>query len=171
DALVAGGGREDGETALPPGCGGRERGGRVRIGGLRGVLITEEEKELVFEAGQHRAADGPAVLVALQGIARGGEEISGVEITVADKFEKVAMIGIGAGLGDRVYRSARMETVLRGKCAGLDFEFLQGIRERHRQRQIAIGILMVGPVEQIGDTAALAARYRNDDRGVVADRG
>src|SRR5581483_2141474 len=52
------------------------------------ALISEEDKHAVLLDG---AADGAAVLVALQGILGGGEEVASIEGPVADEFESVAV--------------------------------------------------------------------------------
>src|SRR5207253_7197222 len=91
----------------------------------------------------------PAVLVTLQRVARRGEEVASVEVTVADEFEGVAMESVAAGLGDSVDRRRRVLPVLRWQRVGLELEFLQSVRERNGQVQIVLRIIDGPAVENV----------------------
>jgi len=95
-----------------------------RIGPLRHPLISRKEEEPVPKCGQNGTADRPAILVALQSVARGGEEIPRVEIAVPYEFEKVAVILVRARFRHRVNRGARMQAVLSRQGARFHFELL-----------------------------------------------
>ena len=56
-------------------------------------LVAAEEEQLVLE---HRAAERPAELVALEAVARRREEVARVEVVVADELEGVAAERVGA---------------------------------------------------------------------------
>ena len=114
-----------------------ERGGRGNKGGVlgavraqRGSLKTAEEEELVPETRQNGTADNTAELISLQSIARERKEVAGVQISVPQEFEQIAVIFVGAGFGDGIDRRGRVEPILRRRRAGLHLEFLQSVRER-----------------------------------------
>ncbi len=91
--------RAGAEIALNHRGGRNKSSGRVRSRILAGdgVLIAEEEEQLVLDYG---SADGAAELVALERVAGRREEIARVQIAVAQELERVAMEGIGAGSGN-----------------------------------------------------------------------
>src|SRR4029077_17276092 len=98
----------------------RERWVSIRAG--LGALITHEKEQVVFGDGP---AERAAVLIAFQRVARGGKEIPGVELIIADKFKEVAVEFIGAGLRDGADPAARSASAAGGAhSAGFDFEFL-----------------------------------------------
>src|SRR5206468_1928508 len=107
------------------------------IRALDRALISAKEKQFVFD---NRPAQHTTELIALQRIALCGEEVSRVQRTVAQKLERVSMKLIRTRLRHRVNSSAGMKTVLRLQNAGLDFEFLQRVRERQRQREAVVRI-------------------------------
>jgi hypothetical protein len=57
------------------------------------ALVGSEEEELIF---LNRAADGCAVLVALERILRGSEKVSRIHIPVAHKFERATVERVGS---------------------------------------------------------------------------
>ena len=54
--------------------------------------------------------------------------------------------------------------------AGFDLEFLQRIRERYRQREIVVRILIDGAVQLVRHGIALPARYRDNDGRIIPHR-
>jgi hypothetical protein len=84
-------------------------------------LIAAEEEQLILA---DRSAGGSSELIALQGIARGGEEIAGVQVPIAQEFKQIAVKLIGAGLSYGVDRGGGVVSILRRNGAGLYLELL-----------------------------------------------
>jgi len=140
--------------------GGGNKGDRGRRGRfLDSTLVAGEEKQLVSEPGQGRTADRCAELVALQSIASGGEIVPRIEISVAEKFESVAVIIVCARLGDCVDSRGRVKSIFGRESAGFDFELLERIGKWQRQVQIVNRIVVVGSVQEIGVTVPDAAGH------------
>ena len=116
-------------------------------------LIGGEEEHPVPD---HRTAERPAVLIALQAIvaplavgADRRKRTPRVEPLVADELESIAREPIGARLGDGVHRRGRMHAALRRQAAGRDAEFLQRVGKRERQAGGILRIVVDGAVERI----------------------
>lgn len=77
----------------------------------------------------------------MQGIFRGGEEVGGVEVVIADELKGRAVEGICSRVGNDVDHSAGVHTVLRAKPRSFYAELADSIRER--KRQVAIGHIVV----------------------------
>jgi len=76
------------EIAGIHGRGGDERNGADRSLPNGGALITDKEEQLVLQDG---AAYGAAELIALQRVARSGEEVTRVEVAIAEELKGIAM--------------------------------------------------------------------------------
>ena len=107
-----------------------ETGSVGRIGPGFGSLIAREEERLVLD---DRSTQSPAVLVTLQSVAPGSEKVSRIHLAVTKELERVAVERICARLHNRVHCSGRVHAVLRGECARLHLELLQGVGERKRK--------------------------------------
>ena len=144
---------------------------RARIGlDIRALIPAEEENPVLGD----RAADGAAELVAPQRVLRQREGVLGIEAAVADELEEAAVDIVGARLGDDVDDGGGVVAVARGERARLDLEFLEGIRERHRQIEVGAGVVVVGAVHDV-DGAARAIRRpprsaRSDSCGSTQNR-
>ena len=108
--IVAGGPGRDTEIARELRSRGNKRDAGGRIRACFPLLAARKEKQLVLK---NRPANGPSPLVLLQSIARGGEKAPGIEISVANKIEQIAMKAVCAGLGDGIYCRGRMKSILR----------------------------------------------------------
>ena len=93
----------------------------------RGRLLEAAEKEYFVLL--NRPADGGTVLVASQGVLRGREEIAGIKVAVANKFERISVKRVRAGLSNDVDYRTGMNTVTGGHAVRLHAELLQGVRE------------------------------------------
>src|SRR5262249_14033416 len=94
-----------------------------------GALPAGEEEGL---AALTRAAEEAAVLLPLQKIFLGGEEIPRVEGTVAEVVERAAVEGVGSRARDRVDHGAGAVALRRAVVARLNAELLQRVGERDR---------------------------------------
>ena len=137
-------------------------------------LVAEEAERLVaaeemgnIEGSAHRAAK----LVAMERIDDQGaycglpsEGIGGVEGPVTHKLKHVAVILLGAALGDDIDHGAGVLAVLRAVVVGLYAEFLQRIG--HGERLIDVGVLVhvVAAVEHVVGLAHKRAVGRNGNR-------
>ena len=63
-----------------------------------------------------------------------------------------------------------MVAVTRGQRAGLGLEFLQGVRERHRQVQVIERIVVGATVHQVRHPGRQASGYRDRDGRIVLVR-
>ena len=127
-------------------------------------MIAGEEKQFIF---YDRSAYDSAELVALQSVALEGEEVARVQSAVAEELEQIAMKLVGAGLRDGVHRGAGVKAVLRLQHTGFHLELLQSIRERQRQRQVVVWILIDRAVQLVRDAIALAARHGHHDGRII----
>ena len=64
---------------------------------------------------EKRAAHNAAELVLVQRVFAGRKEVGRVKIVVADEFKRVAVVLVGAGLGDHVHKAARVFAAARAK--------------------------------------------------------
>src|SRR5204862_1691101 len=108
-AIVAGRRGKRREVALE-GCGSRDEGGVLHaVGSQRGPLIAAEEEQLIFH---DRSADNSAELIPLQGIPLESEGVAGVQLSVPQKFERIAVKLIAARFGHGIDGRSRVEPVL-----------------------------------------------------------
>src|SRR5689334_7830945 len=94
----------------------------------RGALVAGKEESLVVD---YRAADGAAILIALNRIRSGwrGEEVLSVEDRIAHKLKRVPMETVRAGLGNDIDYAPGVLAILRTVIAGLHAEFLKRVGE------------------------------------------
>ena len=104
------------------------------------------------------------VVTALAVGADGREGIRRVQPVIAEELERVAVEGIGAGLGHGVHRRGRMVAVLRRQRIRFDLELLHRVRERQRQAQAVHRLVVRAAVERVGHPRRQAAG--DDDGGV-----
>ena len=103
------------------------RSGNDRVGGIVDAaddrLLPSEEDEAGVLV--NRTSDRDAELVALERIDFVGEIVARVEGTIANKFERVAMPLVGAGLGNDVHHRAGVVAILCVEAVGLNAELLR----------------------------------------------
>ena len=119
---------------------------------IRALVAAEKEHPVAHD----RTAERAAVLIALQAVILSravgqyfGKPAGRVEVAVPDEFERIPVERIGAGLGHRADRGARVHAVLRAQAAGRDAELLQRVRKWQRQVQVVLRIVVRGAVEQV----------------------
>ena len=125
---------------------------------IPGALIPEKEEQLVLD---DLIADRAAVLITLEGIVRGGEEVACIHVPIADKLEEIAVPLVGTRLSDDVDDTAGVEAIARGKAAGFNAELLQGVGERERQVDVGVSIDILAAIQQIVGLIALPAGDRH----------
>src|SRR5262249_33057642 len=155
------------EIALKHGRRGNVAGIERGVRTLNGALIAAEEKQFIFD---DRAAQNSAELIALQRVALQRKEVARVQSAISEEFEHITMKFVRTGFGNGVDGSSGMKAVLRREHAGLDFELLQGIRKRYRQREAVVWILVDRAVQIVRNRVALAAGHSHDDRWVIPHR-
>ena len=89
------------------------------------------------------------------------ERVRRVEAPVAQELEHIAGDAVGARLGHRVDRGARVHPVLGVEPARRDAELLQRVREGERQVQVVLRVVVHGAVEQVRHAEGLAAGDRD----------
>jgi hypothetical protein len=164
-AGVATGSIESAEIAIQNGSGGYKARGAGRIAFLLSSLIAAEEEEFVLD---DAAPDDAAELAALQGVADQGAGLAGVEVAVAEELKEIAMEGVGAGFRDVVDGSAGVQSVLGRQGVGQNIEFLESVRERDGEVDVAEGVIVVAAVQQIVVAVGLAACNREGAGAVGA---
>ena len=130
-------------------------------------LITGKEKEFVLD---DRAAQDAAKLVTLQLISFESERIPRIENAITNEFEEIPVEIIRARLRHRVDSAGRVLTVLGRHCAGLDFEFLQGVRKGQGQIQVVKRIIVRASVQKVRQTVIQSAGNGDGLRRVVSVR-
>ena len=109
-------------------------------------LIGTEEEPLIFDdrsANSVRRTDSRATNPWAAGAVE--EEVVRVQVFIAKEFEQRAVKLIGAALGDDVHIGARIPAVRRVILAGLNLEFLNGVRigNRDASAEIAAALKIV----------------------------
>src|SRR5262249_49057168 len=117
---------------------------------FRGPLFAGKEKQFVPD---DRSADCSSKLVSLEPVVRKSEGVSSIERPIAQKFEKISVIVVRAGLCYRIYGAGGMEAVLGGQAAGFHLEFLQCVRKWKRQIQVVVGVVVVRAVQAVGQSS------------------
>src|SRR6266568_703050 len=127
-------------------------------------LVTSKEKRLVFS---DWTAECTPELIALKLIASlilSGEiriPASGVEHSIAQKFKRIAVEFIGAGLRHYVHYASGVLPKGRAVIAGLDAEFLERIRKREWLIDVGVFIHEIAAVELVTDLILARAVRRN----------
>ena len=139
---------------------GWQNGGRIgRDLAVDCPLISDEEECLVAVEevrNLQRSAHGAAKLIAFEQV-RGvgscldivGEVVRRVQVGIADIFKQIAVIAVGAALGDDVHHAARVLAVLSVVVVGFDAELLDCIG--HGEGHVDVGVLVdvVAAVEHV----------------------
>src|SRR5207247_9512281 len=132
-----------------------------------GALIYAKEEQLVL---YDRHAERSTKLVSLQRVPFRRKEVSRVKNSIPYKFKRIAMKVVRTRLGDDVHIRRCVHAILRLQRAGFDFEFLYGVRERQRQIQADVGIIMRSTVEVICRPVRNPAAHRNHHSRILSYR-
>src|ERR1700722_5839033 len=116
-----------GEISLKFRRGGRKRDRCRRRCSEDGLLPASEEEQAIM---LDRTSDGSAKLVPLLLVYGGGKVVSCVDRAVPQKFEEVAVEGIGSGFCNDVDPSSRSLAVAGRNRTRLHAELLQQVRKR-----------------------------------------
>ena len=114
----------------------------------RALIATEKEEFVLHD----RPTNNSSVLAPLQGVACGREKVPRIKNSIPHKFERIAVIFVGARLRHGIDHCSRVESVLRRHGARLYLELLQSIWEWQWQVQVVLNIIVNGSIQQIRDT-------------------
>src|SRR5262249_25808822 len=113
---------------------------------LGGTLIVAEDEQLIFS---NRAADGSAVLVALQGVADRLKEVAGVQFFVSGELECVPVPLVRARFGYDADHCSWRKPVLRFEVIPLDAELLRCVGVGKRSCEQVVVVEVAGAIEQV----------------------
>jgi hypothetical protein len=143
-------------------CHGRDHTVEHQACALAHCFIAHEEKRPILAAVQFRCREGttdaPAKLITLKDITLEGEEVPGIELVIAQKFEENAVELAGAGLGRSVQGAAGIAK-LRRVFALLNLELLKGINRCLDERAT---LMVVSDINTIDIEGRLASAYSSN---------
>ena len=142
----------------------------------KSFVVSEDERLVLDDWPTRRAAELIAPELRQRGVAAPGEVISRVQRTVSYEFVHVAMEGVRAGLGDRVYDSAGGLPILGREPAGQNRELLNGVHTQGSADHVAraaVGVIVdantVQPVVVVCGPLAGDGEFRSE--AAVTARG